>query len=396
MITIEIQHGSAAPSKRSYPDEQISIGRHKSNLLVLQDTEVSGRHALIEKTLDGWVVIDRGSTNGTLINGEKIAPDVPFALRSDTRIGIGPYQITGEFDVAGIGDTMIRDPAADRAGPPPVEQVAEELEALFASRLRAPSSERTNELRAALRERNAALGDATMAQVLEALVQRFCSPATGEQADAGVGQAFYPAGFKVLSTLSRSILGRDDQFAVVEEVDRFGELLGAFVQATCAWIVRCIQVRNDLKETFGADATRYLSGKRNPVELVTKAGDVAMTLLDWTDQNRQAKSTKDQLDALFKAFVAQQGGLLEGARGVADEVLRHLSPEHIEARAQQAAGLMGAMKMGVAKGSPLWQAYCQAWAGLSEGGRVQNEVVVPIIRQAFARMARGGDEKAES
>lgn len=396
MITIEIHHGSAAPSKRTYPDEQITIGRRKENLLVLQDSEVSGRHALIEKTAEGWVVVDRGSTNGTLVNGEKIGPDIPIALRADTRIGIGPYTITGEFDVAGIGDTLITAPGAHRAGPPPVEQVAEELEALFASRLRAPTAERTNELRAALRERHAALGDATMEQVLEGLVQRFRSPAGGEEVEAAAGQAFYPAGFKVLSTLSRSVLGREDQFAVVEEVERFGDLLGAFVQATCAWIVRCIQVRNDLKETFGSDATRYLSGKRNPVESVSKASDVALTLLDWTDQNRQAKSTADQLDALFKAFVAQQGGLLEGARGVADEVLRHLSPAHIEARAQQTAGLMGAMKMSVAKSSPLWQAYCQAWAGLSEGGRVQNEVVVPIIRQAFARMARGGDEKAES
>ncbi len=391
MITLEIQKGNAAPTKRAYPDEQITIGRRKENLLVLEDKEVSGRHALIEKTLEGWVVVDRGSTNGTLVNGERIAPEVPFTLRNDTRVTIGPYTITGEFGGSvDIGATMVSSRAAE---PPPVDEVANELAALFATHLRSPVQERTKELRAALHARHDQLGDAAMAQVLEELVQRFAPPESAAAADgASVDQEFYPAGFKVLGALSRRILGRPDQFAVVEEVDRFGELLGAFVQATSDWIVRCIQVRNDLKEQFGSDVTRYLNAKRAAVEAAASPADVARTLLDWTDHARQAKATTEQLETLFKVFVAQQGCLLEGAKGVADEVLRHLAPDAIEARAQQTAGLMGSMKMSVAKTSPLWQAYCAAWKAL-EGGGVQNEVVIPKMREAFARVrARGGDE----
>lgn len=48
------------------------VGRQSDCQIVIDDYNVSRTHAEIRRTTDGWVVIDRGSTNGSKVNGEKI------------------------------------------------------------------------------------------------------------------------------------------------------------------------------------------------------------------------------------------------------------------------------------------------------------------------------------
>jgi diguanylate cyclase (GGDEF)-like protein len=54
-------------------DDRLLIGRDESCGLVLNDDSVSRRHALLEKTADGFLVTDLDSTNGTYVNDERIA-----------------------------------------------------------------------------------------------------------------------------------------------------------------------------------------------------------------------------------------------------------------------------------------------------------------------------------
>jgi len=46
-----------------------SIGRHKSNTIILDDGFVSARHAVLAQRETGWWLEDLGSRNGTLLNG---------------------------------------------------------------------------------------------------------------------------------------------------------------------------------------------------------------------------------------------------------------------------------------------------------------------------------------
>lgn len=50
-----------------------TIGRDPANEVVLSDAGVSWRHARIEDRGDAWVIVDLGSTNGTLVNGTRSA-----------------------------------------------------------------------------------------------------------------------------------------------------------------------------------------------------------------------------------------------------------------------------------------------------------------------------------
>jgi len=68
-------------------DRSIDIGRDAEAGLTVRDENASWRHARVEDRGNGeWAVVDLGSTNGTLVNGEE-RTDVP--LRSGDRIFVG-------------------------------------------------------------------------------------------------------------------------------------------------------------------------------------------------------------------------------------------------------------------------------------------------------------------
>jgi adenylate cyclase len=67
----------------------ITIGRGTANDLVLNDTSVSRFHAVIKRLEDGgFAIADRGSTNGVLINGKKIAAEMPITHGDRAKIGV--------------------------------------------------------------------------------------------------------------------------------------------------------------------------------------------------------------------------------------------------------------------------------------------------------------------
>ncbi len=53
--------------------EVTTIGSVQGNTVLLQDTGVSRKHVGIRKLGEEWELADLGSTNGTFVNGEKVA-----------------------------------------------------------------------------------------------------------------------------------------------------------------------------------------------------------------------------------------------------------------------------------------------------------------------------------
>ena len=65
------------------------IGRDSENDLVFENLSISRRHAQIERASDGtYYLKDLGSTNGTLVNDQRLGVD-PRPLAEDDRITIG-------------------------------------------------------------------------------------------------------------------------------------------------------------------------------------------------------------------------------------------------------------------------------------------------------------------
>ena len=74
--------------------EQVSIGRSRDNTVVLDDASVSRHHAELLSDGTHWTLHDRGSHNGTYINGRRVAPSAIGARHSAAaRIGVGRFKI---------------------------------------------------------------------------------------------------------------------------------------------------------------------------------------------------------------------------------------------------------------------------------------------------------------
>jgi pSer/pThr/pTyr-binding forkhead associated (FHA) protein len=80
---------SGAGAGTEYPLEktELQLGRDLSNDIVINDPEVSRRHAHLILQGDGYIIEDLGSTNGTFIRGQRLA--APTVLRPDETITIG-------------------------------------------------------------------------------------------------------------------------------------------------------------------------------------------------------------------------------------------------------------------------------------------------------------------
>lgn len=68
-----------------------TLGRSRNCTIVLDDTFVSSEHAMVAYRGGRWWLADRGSTNGTLLNGRPIQGEV--GVQASDVIGIGDVQL---------------------------------------------------------------------------------------------------------------------------------------------------------------------------------------------------------------------------------------------------------------------------------------------------------------
>ncbi|MEN4013548.1 MAG: FHA domain-containing protein [Chloroflexota bacterium] len=66
---------------------EISIGRETSNMVVINDPEVSRKHVRLFLQGDSYLIEDLGSTNGTSVEGERLVS--PHVLQSGQLITLG-------------------------------------------------------------------------------------------------------------------------------------------------------------------------------------------------------------------------------------------------------------------------------------------------------------------
>jgi hypothetical protein len=71
----------------------VTIGRDTKNDLTFTSPTVSREHAAVTFRDGRWFIEDRGSFNGTFLNGTRVLPGTPLPLRHADRIGIGDETI---------------------------------------------------------------------------------------------------------------------------------------------------------------------------------------------------------------------------------------------------------------------------------------------------------------
>ena len=89
-------------------DETVTIGRGPGNKIILKDLASSSRHAQVVKDGAGWRLEDRGSLNGTFVNGTQVQKK---PLVAGDRVQIGSTEIVFELSQApSIPETRLTPP----------------------------------------------------------------------------------------------------------------------------------------------------------------------------------------------------------------------------------------------------------------------------------------------
>lgn len=85
-----VMHSGPTPGK-VFPMEknELFIGRDLTNDIVVNDAEVSRRHAHLVQHPEGFTLEDLGSTNGTFVNGQRLA--AVFPLNPGETITLGEH-----------------------------------------------------------------------------------------------------------------------------------------------------------------------------------------------------------------------------------------------------------------------------------------------------------------
>lgn len=119
------QSGELAGQRFPIRGTGLTLGRHGDNAVVVACRDASRYHAELVREARGWVLHDKGSYNGTLVNGQRVTSQV---LQNRDLITIGSE--TFRFEVAEMAETVtsLQAPHVDAAttiplGPGPVLKV---------------------------------------------------------------------------------------------------------------------------------------------------------------------------------------------------------------------------------------------------------------------------------
>jgi len=112
--------GTRAPREFALRGRRITIGTAIGNDLLLTEPTASRRHAAIERRWTGWRVIDLGSSNGTYLNGRRIAGTAHINRGDEVRFGDARFVViaTGDDPVRLVAEREQTSAHAGRSGRP--------------------------------------------------------------------------------------------------------------------------------------------------------------------------------------------------------------------------------------------------------------------------------------
>jgi hypothetical protein len=100
--------------------EQLIIGRDSSNSVTINDAEISRKHSRLSFQGGKYVLEDLGSTNGTFVNGQRLAG--PVVLKPGDVVSLGEQIVLMyEAIIADPGATIASPRQSVRVAPPPVQ-----------------------------------------------------------------------------------------------------------------------------------------------------------------------------------------------------------------------------------------------------------------------------------
>ncbi len=110
--------GSVKGQKFEIVKDRMTIGRNPVNDVVLTDEAVSSQHCYVAKRGAGYVMRDLNSTNGTMLNFERIKDEVELKPKHVIQIGSCEFMFESDAgDNAGTSSTSMTQVVVDGGRP---------------------------------------------------------------------------------------------------------------------------------------------------------------------------------------------------------------------------------------------------------------------------------------
>jgi pSer/pThr/pTyr-binding forkhead associated (FHA) protein len=125
IASLLVRTGSLKGKRLTVRTPVVNIGRGDYNDLVIPEPSVSATHAKLQRREGIWIIQDLGSTNGTFVDGERVAEETPLGPGATIRFGEVATLFESTDDTTGVqvrvGTKMVeglRTPPEREATPP--------------------------------------------------------------------------------------------------------------------------------------------------------------------------------------------------------------------------------------------------------------------------------------
>lgn len=108
-LVLTVRRPTGAALVYRFDDDEITVGRGRGCGVQLPDKAVSSVHLRFIRGPMGYVVLDAGSTHGSRLGGQPLAPGQPMPVRDADTVALGPYLIEVFLDAGGGLTTDSRD-----------------------------------------------------------------------------------------------------------------------------------------------------------------------------------------------------------------------------------------------------------------------------------------------
>ena len=404
VIKSGLDAAESAIREQSFDQDTITIGRAPVNDICLPDAKrlISSRHAQIRRTGHDFVLIDVESTNGTILNEQRLMPGRDLALHQGDRIRIGHFTIHVEAVPVNVPTSNKCQEAVPHHEDPisrnktrPVQELLYRLRRVYAESVKErPSGERGQQLMAVLRGAMRGLNAIEATNLLDDVecrlqADRLASTAVPQKSGIPVHPPLSAAeaGYEGLSVLARKYCAGWDDSVSADLIGRLLERIDLVLDVTVNSLSDAIKGRREFAREFEVEATRLLSWVPNRIKLAEGGQEIGAYLLDPRREDVNMERIAADLQGLFHDLALHQLGLVAGFKECLRGLLAELDPGSFEAEARGAAFGIGPLRIPMHLSSlekDAWMRFKHKHAQLSEEEvKVFERILAPHFAKGY-------------
>ncbi len=350
---------------------ECTIGRGEASHFRLPDQRklISSRHAKITCQADACVLMDMGSTNGTILNGTRLEIGKAYSLADHDQIGIGDFVL--EFMLLATpqaveakedpDETVCRQPESIST-----ETLVDQLQRQYAEMMHLPSEDRESLLVDIMRDAVLGVPPAKQEELLSFTEKTFSPPDLfGEISTSTPALSFSEINQSIPDPLvqDEDLKKEGAAFSSIDatEQDQVMKLLFEFLNDS-------MKGRRQFEKELDVEVTRILGKERQELKWAETPYQLSTFLFDHTSSHIPFPEKLHQLRQVLEDLSLHPVGLMAGFRESVRFLLKQLDPINLEVECKNKKKDFGSklMAIGILGHHPAWDYFKEKHRQLRE------------------------------